>query len=135
MLLSSQRDNYFVLMLYSSAENCGGVFSFTPLRVLRAPLLRSQLKTLPRSVFLTLRQVLKEIITLFLSYTPLQKTAEEFFFYTTSGPQSSALAVAAKNTPPECFLNATTGSQRDNQILLVLCSRAENCLGVFCLAY
>ncbi|MBR3816485.1 MAG: hypothetical protein IKJ27_07145, partial [Clostridia bacterium] len=81
---------------HSSAENCGGVFIFTPLRVLRAQLLRSQLKTLPRSVFLTLRQILKEIITLFLSYTPLQKTAEEFFALLIDFPQTPKHPTAEK---------------------------------------
>ena len=32
-------------------------------------------------------------------------------------PRSTAAAVKAKNSPPDCFLNAFTDSQRDNHIL------------------
>ena len=37
----------------------------------------------------------------------------------TSGPRSIAPAVAAKNAPPEHFLNATTDSQRDNYVVFI----------------
>ena len=38
--------------------------------------------------------------------TPLQKQGS--FFVLTSGPHSIAVAVTAKNIPPECFLDAAT---------------------------
>ena len=78
MHLSSQRDNYFVLILYSSAV-LAEEFFFSTTSGPQSTALAVSAKNSPPDCFIHASTVLKEIITLFLSYTPLQKTAEEFF--------------------------------------------------------
>ena len=45
-------------------------------------------------------------------------TASLFVCLNCGGPRGIAAAVATKNSPPDCFLNVATASQRDNRIFL-----------------
>ena len=116
MHLSSQRDNQFIAYCtLSFIREC--VFSFRGTSGPHSIAVAVAAKNSPPDCFLNAATG-SQRDNQFIAYYTLSFIWEcVFSFRGTSGPHSISVAVAAKNSPPDCFLNAATGSQRDNQII------------------
>ena len=127
---SSQRDN---LCLYAFFSLCSlqGLFSFATQWYPHSLAVAVKAKNSPPDCFLYAFTVLKEIIFVILAFYSLCNLQRLFSFAPQWYPHSLAIAVKAKNSPPDCFLYAFTVLK---EIIFVILAFYSLCSlqGLFC---
>ena len=98
----------FVILAFYSLCNLQRLFSFAPQWYPHSLAVAVKAKNSPPDCFLYAFTVLKEIIFVILAFYSLCNLQRLFSFAPQWYPHSLAVAVKAKNSPPDCFLYAFT---------------------------
>ena len=98
----------FVILAFYSLCSLQRLFSFAPQWYPHSLAVAVKAKNSPPDCFLYAFTVLKEIIFVILAFYSLCSLQRLFSFAPQWYPHSLAVAVKAKNSPPDCFLYAFT---------------------------
>ncbi|WP_455259890.1 hypothetical protein [Ruminococcus sp.] len=98
----------FVILAFYSLCSLQRLFSFAPQWYPHSLAVAVKAKNSPPDCFLYAFTVLKEIIFVILAFYSLCSLQRLFSFSPQWYPHSLAVAVKAKNSPPDCFLYAFT---------------------------
>ncbi|WP_370752897.1 hypothetical protein [Ruminococcus sp.] len=98
----------FVILAFYSLCSLQRLFSFAPQWYPHSLAVAVKAKNSPPDCFLYAFTVLKEIIFVILAFYSLCNLQRLFSFASQWYPHSLAVAVKAKNSPPDCFLYAFT---------------------------
>ena len=121
----------FVILAFYSLCSLQRLFSFAPQWYPHSLAVAVKAKNSPPDCFLYAFTVLKEIIFVILAFYSLCSLQRLFSFAPQWYPHSLAVAVKAKNSPPDCFLYAFTVLKEIIFIILAFYSLC-NLQGLFC---
>jgi len=121
----------FVILAFYSLCNLQRLFSFVPQWYPHSLAVAVKAKNSPPDCFLYAFTVLKEIIFVILAFYSLCNLQGLFSFAPQWYPHSLAVAVKAKNSPPDCFLYAFTVLKEIIFVILAFYSLC-NLQGLFC---